>query len=247
MTREAIWCLTLLGVFQVLAGAKLPPCLQKSKGSFEEPGSDAAPDLLFTQQAHEAILEVLIADEIYADLGATLTLVGVAPTTTWFTDRPNRKAGHVATGLLTSSPVFFKETEFGSDELAWLGAPNALLTGVVVEGDGDGSPAPAICSDDTVRSRLRSPEPHLEVQGHPHPQRRSQRRQAGGGRALHLCPGGAGQRPQACPAPQIHWGFAECNVAFSGPVHRRLPGGAAGNLHISKIHGGELHMSGHAL
>lgn len=42
-----------------------------------------------------------------------------------FTDRPNRKAGHVPTGIFTSSPIFFKETSFGSDDLQWLGGPNA--------------------------------------------------------------------------------------------------------------------------
>ncbi|KAK9837023.1 hypothetical protein WJX81_008054 [Elliptochloris bilobata] len=53
---------------------------------------------------------------------ALLTLSGVAPYTTWFTNKPERRAGSLDSGFFATGAGFYT----GAD---WLGAPNAVLTG----------------------------------------------------------------------------------------------------------------------
>ncbi|BDA50322.1 probable LIM domain-binding protein 3 at C-terminar half [Coccomyxa sp. Obi] len=53
---------------------------------------------------------------------ARLVLTGVSPATTWFTDKPIRRAGAFETEYFSSSETF-------DENGVWLGAPNAALTG----------------------------------------------------------------------------------------------------------------------
>jgi hypothetical protein len=68
---------------------------------YAEPNSTTSPDLLFVQSAEGVVFE-----------GETLTLKGVSPAVVFFSDRPQRSAGHV------DLPGFLKAWNEGTDSFA---------------------------------------------------------------------------------------------------------------------------------
>jgi hypothetical protein len=94
--------------------------------SFTHPAAGAP--LFFTLQAAGALLTV----DTTTGTG-NLTLAGVAPTATWWTERPARAAGALSTAALAG------DARLLGDDGTWLSTPNAVLAGVAPLGEGEGA------------------------------------------------------------------------------------------------------------
>ena len=90
--------LSLLGVAFLVAGATV-----RAVADVRSPKPEARVPMLFVQSARGAALDT-----------ATLTLIGVSPTTIFFSDRPERVAGHMATSEMV--PLWTEGTDsFATD------------------------------------------------------------------------------------------------------------------------------------
>jgi hypothetical protein len=97
------------------------PGMSVGSPSASLPAASEGSSVLFIQQA--AMAEVK-PDPLDASKG-TLTLTGVPPYLTWFTDRPQREAGMLETRL-------FSGKDFMDANGTWLSRPNAALYGATL-------------------------------------------------------------------------------------------------------------------